>query len=189
MGRKHFVSRPFILERAGFFYFRLYNPHRITIYKTYLLYCDFFRRFIDERFDKSKYCGYLPYGYAIFLSAPEKTFVVYVDKSKGAALQSAFEGISSERPLTHEFVMQMLDGLDCKIKRVVIYHVCDGTFFTNLTVEMSNELGEKIVEIDGRPSDTFALAMRANAPILIDSAVLETLPDMSEALKKLRGEV
>ena len=123
-----------------------------------------------------------PYGYAIFLSAPEKTFVVYVDKSKGAALQSAFEGLSSERPLTHEFVMQML-------KRVVIYHVCDGTFFTNLTVEMSNELGEKIVEIDGRPSDTFALAMRANAPILIDSAVLETLPDMSEALKKLRGEV
>ena len=46
-----------------------------------------------------------------------------------------------------------------------------------------------IVEIDGRPSDTFALAMRANAPILIDSAVLENLPDMSEALKKLRGEV
>lgn len=85
--------------------------------------------------------------------------------------------------------MQMLDGLDCKIKRVVIYHVCEGTFFTNLTVEMSNELGEKIVEIDGRPSDTFALAMRANAPILIDSAVLENLPDMSEALKKLRGEV
>lgn len=130
-----------------------------------------------------------PYGYAIFLTAPEKTFVVYVDKSKGAALQSAFEGISSERPLTHEFVMQMLDGLDCKIKRVVIYHVCEGTFFTNLTVEMSNELGDKIVEIDGRPSDTFALAMRANAPILIDSAVLENLPDMSEALKKLRGEV
>ena len=45
------------------------------------------------------------------------------------------------------------------------------------------------MEIDGRPSDTFALAMRANAPILIDSAVLENLPDMSEALKKLRGEV
>lgn len=124
-----------------------------------------------------------------FPDRPRKTFVVYVDKSKGAALQSAFEGISSERPLTHEFVMQMLDGLDCKIKRVVIYHVCEGTFFTNLTVEMSNELGEKIVEIDGRPSDTFALAMRANAPILIDSAVLENLPDMSEALKKLRGEV
>ena len=56
-------------------------------------------------------------------------------------------------------------------------------------ISLSNELGEKIVEIDGRPSDTFALAMRANAPILIDSAVLENLPDMSEALKKLRGEV
>ncbi len=129
-----------------------------------------------------------PYGYAVFLSAGSKTFVVYVDRSRGAALQSALDGLSSERPLTHEFVMQMLDGLDCRIARAVIYHVEDGTFFTRLTVEMSNEIGEKIVEVDGRPSDTFALAMRAGAPIFIESSVLGTLPDMSGALKKLRGE-
>ena len=129
-----------------------------------------------------------PYGCAVFLSADSKTFVVYVDRARGAALQSALEGLSSDRPLTHEFVMQMLDGLDCRIARTVIYHVEDGTFFTRMTVEMSNEIGEKIVEIDGRPSDTFALAMRAGAPIFIESSVLETLPDMTGALKKLRGD-
>ncbi len=129
-----------------------------------------------------------PYGYAVFLSADSKTFAVYVDRAKGAALRGALDGISSDRPLTHEFVMQMLDGLDCKVSRTVIYHVDDGTFFTRMTVEMSNEIGEKIVEIDGRPSDTFALAMRAGAPIFIESSVLETLPDMTGALKKLRGD-
>lgn len=129
-----------------------------------------------------------PYGYAVFLSTQTKTFVVYVDKNRGIALQKALEGLTSERPLTHEFVMQMLDGLDCKIERVVIYHVDDGTFFTRMTVDMRNEIGSKIVEIDGRPSDTFTLALLAHAPIFVQKNVLETLPDMSGALKKLRGE-
>ena len=129
-----------------------------------------------------------PYGYAVFLTTPSKTFVVYVDKSRGVALQNALEGMSSERPLTHEFVMQILDGLDCKIERVVVYHVDDGTFFTRMTIDMSNEIGSKIVEIDGRPSDTFTLAIRAGAPIYVEESVLDSLPDMSGALKKLRGE-
>lgn len=130
-----------------------------------------------------------PYGYAVFLSAGGKTFVVYVDRSRGAAMLAAYDKLVSERPLTHEFVMQMLDGLDCKISNVVIYHVDNGTFFTRITVKMANELGEKIVEVDGRPSDTLTLAMRADAPILIESSVLATLPDVSDALKKLRGDI
>ena len=49
-----------------------------------------------------------PYGYAVFLSAGGKTFVVYVDRSRGATMQAAYDKLTSERPLTHEFVMQML---------------------------------------------------------------------------------
>ena len=73
------------------------------------------------------------------------------------------------------------------IKSVLIYHVDDGTFFTRITVEMVNELGRKIIEVDGRPSDTFAIAARAGAPIFISERILSTLEDMSEALKKLKG--
>ena len=58
-----------------------------------------------------------------------------------------------------------------------------------MTLEMDNELGKKIIEIDGRPSDTFAVALRVGAPIFVDAKVLGKLPDMSGALKKLRGDM
>ena len=130
-----------------------------------------------------------PYGYAIFLNTELKTFVIYVDGSRGCAVQSAFEKYSSERPLTHEFVANMLDGLECMVKEVVIYHSDNGTFFTKMKLEMDNELGKKIVEIDGRPSDTFSIALRVGAPIYVDAKVLGKLPDMTGALKKLRGDL
>ena len=53
---------------------------------------------------------------------------------------------------------------------------------------MNNELGSKIAEIDGRPSDTLAVALKANAPIYIRDDVLKKLPDMSEAYAKIKGE-
>ena len=128
-----------------------------------------------------------PYGYAVFLRADKKVFIIYMDRTRGTALQAALDGYHAERPLTHEFLVHLLDGMDCTVKSVLIYHVDDGTFFTRITVEMVNELGRKIIEVDGRPSDTFAIAARAGAPIFISERILSTLEDMSEALKKLKG--
>lgn len=129
-----------------------------------------------------------PYGYAVFIKADGKIFVIYVDRTRGAAIQFALDGYKAERPLTHEFVTHLLDGLDCKIKSAVIYHVDDGTFFTKLLVEMDNELGKKIIEVDGRPSDTMTIAVRTGAPIYVTAKVLEGVPDMSEAFKKIKGD-
>lgn len=128
-----------------------------------------------------------PYGYAVFLRSGGKIFVIYVDRARGMALQSAFAGYKAERPLTFEFVAQMLEALECSVKSAVIYHVDDGTFFTHMNVEMKNELGSKIVEVDGRPSDTLALALRTNAPIFVARNVLDDVADMSEAFKKIKG--
>jgi len=129
-----------------------------------------------------------PYGHAIFMRAEKKIFIIYVDRQRGAALQSALDAIHSDRPLTHEFFVQLLDGLDCDVKNVLIYGAEDGTFFTRICVEMNNELGRKIIEVDGRPSDTFAIAVRAGAPIFINEKTLASLEDMSEAFKKIKGE-
>lgn len=128
-----------------------------------------------------------PYGYAVFLRADKKIFVIYVDRARGMNMQSALSGMKSERPLTFEFVSQMLDALECSVKSVVIYHVDDGTFFTHVNLVMKNELGEKIAEVDGRPSDTIALALRAGAPIFVARKVLDSVADMGEAFKKIKG--
>lgn len=128
-----------------------------------------------------------PYGYAIFIKASKKIFVIYVDRARGIAMQSAFEHAKTERPLSYEFVSQMLDALDGTVNSVVIYREENGTFFTYMKVSMENEIGSKIAEIDGRPSDTIAVAMNANAPIYIYEDVLKKLPDMSEAYAKIKG--
>ena len=129
-----------------------------------------------------------PYGYGVFVRAQSKTFMFYVDRDRGVALQNALEGSANLRPLTHEFFAQVLDGLDCRVVKVVFYHVDNGTFFTRIVLEMSNELGSKIIEIDGRPSDTLSIALRVGAPIFVERRVLDAVDDMSEALKKLRGK-
>ncbi len=129
-----------------------------------------------------------PYGHAVFVRADAKIFVIYMDRSRGMAVQSALDAYNSERPLTHEFILNLVDALDCKVKRVVIYHVSDGTFFTKIQVEMDNELGRKIVEVDGRPSDTFPMALRSGAPIYVSDSVVDSVADMSEAYRKIKGE-
>lgn len=129
-----------------------------------------------------------PYGCAIFLKALDKIFVIYVDRARGCAMQSAFEQEKTERPLSYEFVWQTLDALDCGVDSVVIYREDNGIFFTFMRVSMNNELGSKIAEIDGRPSDTLAVALKANVPIYIRSDVLEKLPDVSQAYAKIKGE-
>ena len=127
-----------------------------------------------------------PFGYATFVHTASKTFVIYMDKTGGQAIEKALNGISGERPLTHELICSILDGLDCKVKGVVIYKEQEGTFFAKLTLVMRNELGEKIVEIDSRPSDALTIAIRNQAPIEVLNSVLENLEDVSEVLEEIK---
>lgn len=127
-----------------------------------------------------------PFGYATFLCAPKKTFVIYMDKFGGQAIDRALKGISNERPLTHELLCFIIDGLDCKVRDVLIYKEDNGTFFAKLTLEMKNELGEKVIEIDCRPSDALTLAIRNKAPMRVLNSVLEKLDDLGEVLEEIK---
>lgn len=129
-----------------------------------------------------------PFGYATFIKCASKTFVIYMDKSGGGAVMRALNNIPGERPLTHELISYILDGAECKIKDVVIYKECEGTFFAKMTLVMKNELGEKILEIDCRPSDSLTLAIRQKAPVYVLDCVLNNVEDSSEVLEELQGK-
>ena len=129
-----------------------------------------------------------PFGYATFIKCASKTFVIYMDKSGGGAVMRALNNIAGERPLTHELISYILDGAECKIKDVVIYKECEGTFFAKMTLVMKNELGEKIWEIDCRPSDSLTLAIRQKAPVYVLDSVLNNVEDSSEVLEELQGK-
>lgn len=124
-------------------------------------------------------------GCAVFLGSDAKTFVIYVDQGIGTTIQRAANGEQAERPLTHDLMVTMLDGLGAEVERVIINDVEESTFYARLIVSMENELGHKIVEIDARPSDSLVLALMTHKPIYVSQQVLDTVDDMTEILAKI----
>ena len=104
-------------------------------------------------------------GCAIFLGNDQKTFVIYVDPAIGNAINMTINQVKKERPLTHDLIGLILRGLETKIERVVINDVDEGTFFARIILQMENELGKKIIELDARPSDSIVLALQMKQPI------------------------
>lgn len=124
-------------------------------------------------------------GCAVFLGTDQKTFVIYVDQSIGENIQRAVDGERAQRPLTHDLMLTLLDGLCAEVERVVVNHVDQGTFHARLIVSMKNELGHKIIELDARPSDSIVLALASGKPIYVANSVIESVEDMTEILARI----
>lgn len=124
-------------------------------------------------------------GSAVFLGDEEKTFVIYVDQGIGNVISMAMDGVKRERPLTHDLIGMMLNGFDAKLGRVVINDVDEGTYYARIFLEMQNELGRKLLELDARPSDSMALALIEEVPIHVTRAVYDEVEDMSEILERI----
>ncbi len=127
-------------------------------------------------------------GCAVFLASDAKTFVIYMERAIGEAIQRAVNGEQAERPMTHDLMITLLDGLGAEVERVVINDVKEGTFFARLIVSMENELGHKIVEVDARPSDSIVLALTSEKPLYAAQIVLDAVDDMTEILAKILKE-
>ena len=127
-------------------------------------------------------------GCAIFLGDDDKTFVIYVDNAVGNAIQMSLDGVKKERPLTHDLIGHILTGLGATIEHVVINDVNEGTFYARILLKMKNELGQKIVELDARPSDSTVLALAHNRPILVAKKVYDQVEDMSEILERVQKQ-
>ena len=85
------------------------------------------------------------------------------------------EGIKPPRPLTHDLMKNILESMGSELSEIIISELKDGTFFARLTFESQ--------EIDARPSDAIALAVRFGAPIFVADKVMEEagfLPENEE---------
>lgn len=124
-------------------------------------------------------------GCAVFLGDDTKTFVIYVDHAVGNAIQMSLDGVKKDRPLTHDLIGHILAGLGATLEHVVINDVNEGTFYARILIKMRNELGQKIVELDARPSDSTVLALSHKRPILVARKVYDAVEDMSEILERV----
>lgn len=124
-------------------------------------------------------------GCAVFLGNEKKTFVIYMDRTIGDTIQRAVNNELAQRPMTHDLMNTLLEGLGASVERVIINDVKDGTFFARLIVSMANELGKKIVEVDARPSDSIVLALNSKKPLYVTESVLGDVEDMTEILERI----
>ena len=122
---------------------------------------------------------------ALFFGAEGHTFVMHVDRTAFAAISNAIQGTPAARPTTHDLMRNLLLGLDCTLDYAAIVSVDNGVFEARLRVSMRNEVSQKILELQARPSDAVALALAMRRPILCARSVLAATPDMTEALKKI----
>ena len=128
-------------------------------------------------------------GCAIFLGNEDKVFLIFVERSVGAAIAMFMRGAQKERPLTHDLLASILQAFEAKIDRVIIYDLKRGTYFARLILSAENESQEKkIIEIDSRPSDCIAMAIQQTAPIYVSRVVWDQVEDMTEALLKMQEE-
>jgi bifunctional DNase/RNase len=79
------------------------------------------------------------------------------------------EKITTPRPMTHDLLKNLLGELDAKVERIVINDLKDNTFFARIHLLR----GETRWNVDSRPSDAIALALRVDAEIFVEEEVLE----------------
>lgn len=130
-----------------------------------------------------------PPGCAVFLGDGSKVIVFHIDPAVGAAINAELAGQKPLRPMTHDLFIHVLRGFGAKVVRVAIVAMKHDVYYARLVLQVSNELMErKIVELDARPSDCLALAVRDDAPMYVLRELWEQLEDMSEALEQLRKD-
>jgi len=92
---------------------------------------------------------------------------ILIGPFEATAIAIALEGTEVPRPLSHDLMRNILEELGATLERVVIHDIRDGTFFATLVLNANGE----IREVDSRPSDSIALALRANAPIYVTEKI------------------
>ncbi len=104
---------------------------------------------------------------------------IVVGSTEAQAIALQLEKISPPRPLTHDLIKNLLDSIKAFVTRIVVSDLRENTYFAAISLKTNGT----IREVDARPSDAIALALRVEDPIFVEdnvmkrAAVIEQLPD------------
>lgn len=109
-------------------------------------------------------------GFVVILKSDgdKRSVPIFIGAAEAQAIAIQMQGVSVPRPLTHDLLKNVLDYLECRLKRVEICDIADNTYYGRLVVEFEGDEEE----IDCRPSDAIALALRTCSPIYVSEKVL-----------------
>jgi bifunctional DNase/RNase len=103
-------------------------------------------------------------------SERDRYLPIWIGPAEANAIAMRLQGLSAERPLTHDLMVSVIGALNSTVSRVVVTHVTDGTFHARLYIEGAD--GTE-ADIDSRTSDAIAVAVRTGSTIYVDERVLD----------------
>jgi len=108
----------------------------------------------------------------------ERILPIWIGPAEASAIAMELAGVKFARPLTHDLVKQIILGLGGELRRVVISSVKDSTYFAELQIHRDDRT---VFQVDARPSDSIAVALRLHSPIFAAEALLDLVsPDAVE---------
>lgn len=107
----------------------------------------------------------------------QRSFPIVIGIHEAWAIDRAVKGITTPRPLTHDLISNIIEGLNAGVVRIVINDLKNNTFYAKIVLQQNSST----VEIDSRPSDAIALAMQRNTPIFVAKKVLEEVCKSEDA--------
>ena len=94
---------------------------------------------------------------------------IWIGPSEADAIAVKLQGVAVPRPLTHDLMTSVIDTLGAVVNSIIVNDLKNDTFYAKVMMDV----GEKQVEVDSRPSDALALAVRTGVPIYVDESVLD----------------
>ena len=109
---------------------------------------------------------------------------IWVGVYEANAIALEIEKVATPRPMTHDLLRNMLQGLGCSVSKVVVSQLKDDTFYAVIWLMQNGNL----ISVDSRPSDALALALRTDSPIYVDEEVIKNSKATSSKQEKLNDD-
>lgn len=98
-----------------------------------------------------------------------RQFPIVIVRDLAFAIKRRLDGFQHPRPLTHDLLANIIDQLGGHVEQIKITDLHDATYFARIILKQ----GDKLVDIDSRPSDAIALGIAGNVPIYVEEHVLQ----------------
>lgn len=110
-------------------------------------------------------------GFVLLLKAEEdpRSLPIFIGAAEAQSIALQLNKVKPPRPLTHDLLKNILDLLECRLMRIEVASLDAGTFYARLVVDRDGDE----VDIDARPSDAIAIALRTGAPLFVATTVME----------------
>lgn len=106
----------------------------------------------------------------------ERILPIWIGPGEAQAIRRFLSDEPFPRPLTHDLLVLIVEGLKARVSRVVISDLRESTFYATVIVQRDGE----VLSIDARPSDSIAVALRAKVPIFVNEELLQEPPRRGE---------